>query len=109
MPQDSEPHASVLLTTGEEVPLIMVKVLMLSLEALLNSHTAAFYELAMACRDREHVLWGGTGEALTRLSLIDDIDSNGRARIHDLCRAIVLAAVKGDGLEMHLEWPVATT
>jgi len=108
MSQDSgNPLSPVRLKNGDEVPEVMVKVVMLSLKTLNETYPIAFYELVMACRDREHVLFGNSHEILARLTLIEEIDDTGRPRIHDLTRSIVLSAAEGEELDMRLVSPVA--
>lgn len=86
---------------GESAPL--VKVVMISLENLVVSNPIAAYELVEMCKDRTHKPFGNTSTVLKDLALIMDDDG-----VHDSIRNIVLSAFVGDGLDMHLEYPVNT-
>jgi hypothetical protein len=109
MSQDSgNPLATVRLKNGEEVPDVVVKVLMISLTKLIGSNPIAFYELVMACRNpAEHILFGNTSEMLVQMNLIESVDEAGRARIHDTTRSIVLSASEGGEHDMRLVSPRA--
>lgn len=98
----------VTLKNGDTMPLVMVTVVATSLKYLLESYPIVFYELVMSCRNREHQLFGRTGEKLIELALVDWIDADGRATVQDITRSIVLSAVEGDELEMHLVNPLAS-
>ena len=69
----------------------------LNLERLIETDTIAAYELVELCRDRDHKLWGQTGETLLLSGLIE---SDGQP--HDEIRRIVLAAIAGDGFDLRL-------
>lgn len=60
------------------------------------------YELVMKCRDKNHQLFGNTGERLKKLRLIEEDGS-----IHGSIRNIVLSSAEGEGLEMTFKSPVA--
>lgn len=92
----------VTLKNGSEIPEPLVTVTMVSLQDLIKSNPIAFYELVMRCRDRDHRLFGNTGEVLKSFALVE---SNGE--IHDAVRDIVLSATEGEGLEMSLGSPLA--
>jgi hypothetical protein len=91
------------LKNGFELPLVLVKVTMLSLGHLMQSNPIAFYELVMKCRDLKHVFWGDTGKVLKNLGLLEPWDSNTPQKS---IRIIVLAAVEGEGLKMKLTSPI---
>lgn len=100
---------TVTLVNGDEVPRVVVDSTMLSLRILMAENQIAFYELVMASRDREHVLFGNTPVVLGDLCLIQSVDSSGRATVHDAIRSVVLSAAVGDGFDVSLGEPVAVT
>jgi hypothetical protein len=93
------------LRNGDEVPEVLVRVTEISLIRLLEREPIAFWELVLACRDRDHVLFGSAVAALHDLSLIERVDGQGRAQIHDCTRSIVLAATEGEGFGIGLRNP----
>ncbi|HEU5122062.1 MAG TPA: hypothetical protein VFT59_04400 [Candidatus Saccharimonadales bacterium] len=99
------------LRTGESVALVTVETFRMTLEVLYRDvyHPMAFLELVLACRDRSHVLFGQAGQFLKEAGLVSAIDENGCADIHDDVRRVVLAMVEGDGAEMRLVSPYATS
>lgn len=99
---------TVCVKNGDEVPSIMVDVTMLSLRSLLSENSIAFYELVMSCRDRQHVLFGNTSMVLIQHGLIESVDKDGRARIHDAVRSIVASAATGDGFDISLTEPTGS-
>lgn len=74
---------------------------MMSLQRLFQTDPISAYELTMKARDPNHEFFGGTGQKLMSLALVD---ANGG--MHDSIRNIVLSAVEGDGLEMKLGSPI---
>lgn len=84
------------LKNGSTEATMFVREMMMSLEFLMDDNVGAFYELVMACRDKEHALFGNAEQVLRDLSLYP---------IHDSVRNIVLSAVTGDGLDMVLGSP----
>lgn len=86
---------------SEEFP-ALVKVTMMSVEHLLESHPVAFFELVSLCRDRDHELFGNTAVKLQGLGLVDP-----GGKVHGSIRNIVLSAVEGEDLEMRLISPLA--
>lgn len=105
-PQSGDPQM-VRLKNGEEVPAPVVTAVMISVDHLAQNVPIVLYELVMACRDREHRLFGRSGQDLLELSLIERVDEAGRAEIHDLIRAIVVSAATGEDLEMTIGSPIA--
>jgi hypothetical protein len=79
----------------------MVAIIMLSLEQLFRENPITAYELTTLARDPSHVLWGNAVHDLTSLGLLQDDGS-----LHGAVRDVILAAVEGDGLAMHLISPV---
>ena len=73
-----------------------------ALGLLYEKNPAVVYELVMKCRDRNHKLFGQSGQDLVDLNLLQPDQQP-----HQSVRNIVLSAVKGDGLDMQLVWPVA--
>lgn len=77
-----------------------------SLQDLLDTGKGMiFYELVQLCRDRNHKLFGNTGEQLHNWGLIERHGDS--FQVHDATRDIVLSASEGDGLEMTLGNPIA--
>ena len=91
-----------ILRTGAEVPDSFVPAVIITLQYLLKEEPVALYELAMLARDPSHQPYGGTGEVLRTLGLTD-----GTGKIRDSTRAVILAAIEGEGLGMHLRSPYA--
>ena len=92
------------LNNGSEELNGLVNVTYMSLGALLEKNPIVFYDLVMVCRDRDHKLFGKSGQTLVDKNLLQP-----DFRPHSSVRNIVLSAVKGDGLGMQLVWPVAKT
>lgn len=90
------------LKNGSEEAAPLVKVTMMSVEHLMESHPIALMELVSLCRDRDHELFGNTAVELRSFALVD-LDGS----IHRSIRNIVLSAVEGEGLEMRLISPLA--
>ena len=84
----------------------LVEVTMMSLDMLLSTNPTSFIELVESCRDREHVIWGSSGERLVQLHLLESVDSDGHGHIHESIRNIVLSAVTGEGLGLTLGNPI---
>lgn len=81
----------------------LAAVLHASLGHLLQSQPVFFYELVMSCRNPSHRLFGtAAGEELKRRALIERLNPDGTAEIHDDIRNIVLASTDGEGLDMCL-------
>lgn len=85
--------------TVEAVPLISVT--MMALKNLMESSPITLSELAEVCKDKNHKTFGNTGVVLKDLALMQP---NGR--IHSSIQNVVLSAIEGEGLEMHLTNPV---
>lgn len=96
---------TVTLRTGAEAPASVVRVVMLSLDKLMDTHPIAVYELAEACRDPQHVMFGRTGEVAAEIGLIE-LRDDGTAEMHDVTRDIILAATVPAGLDIELRDPV---
>ena len=79
-----------------------VKVLLYILQKLLNDKPIHFYEFVMLCRDPNHQVF--TPAILTDLSADYSafFDTPGRPGKH--IRDVVLSCVKGDGIEMRIEF-----
>lgn len=92
---------TVILRNGAEEAKPHVTVTMMSLEHLMEDRPLAFYDLAMRCRDRSYKFFGDNEEYLKSLDIVDRDGS-----IHGSIRNIVLSAVEGDGLDMHIRSPV---
>ena len=98
---------TIALKNGDEVPSPLVATTMITLEHLYNNDPITFYELVTACRNPDHVLWGGSGEKLVNLVMLESVDGSGHGKAHDAVKSIVLSAVEGEDLEMTLVSPVA--
>jgi hypothetical protein len=92
---------AVFLKNGAEEAEVLVRVVMLSLGNLMEQNPIVFYELVQLCKNREHKLFGNTGEILEKLRLVEN------GEIHDSIRNVVLSAVEGDGLNIRLTSPLA--
>jgi hypothetical protein len=95
------------LRNGKTAPKVLIGTTSIALRTLLTEQPIAIYELVMACRDKSHVMFGNNGDAAHRLGLVEHLNSDGTAVIHDCVRDIILSAVTGDGLDMELHSPVA--
>lgn len=95
------------LANGDQVAEATVHTVMLNLEGLLTSDPIAFFELAMACRNPAHVVFGQCGSRLMERHLIADQCLDGTVSIHQDVRSVVLNGTEGDGGELHLVSPVA--
>jgi len=83
---------------------VLVAATMLSLRALAESKPVALIELVEVCRDPKHTIWGQCAEELKDVSLLQP-----DGRPHDSIRNIVQSAAEGEGFEVHLVDPKATT
>jgi len=93
---------TVILRTGEVIPEPTVATTMVTLRSLAVDDYLAFFEFVELCRNGNHKLWDvGVERKLKSLSLIQ---SDGR--VHRDVRAVVLAAVQGDGVHLVLVSPV---
>ena len=98
---------TVTLKNGAEAARVLVSTTMLALRALNEQQPVALYELTMACRDKGHVMFGNSGSVAKSLALVESQDADGRARIHDAVRDIVLSAVSGEDFDMVIGSPLA--
>ncbi len=94
-------HKVVTMKNGTKEVQSLIDVTMLSLNALMKSNPIAFYEFVQICKDRNHRPFGNTGKILEECELLHG------GQVHDSIRDIVLSAVEGTGLEMHLTDPIA--
>jgi hypothetical protein len=92
---------TVVLKNGAEEVESLVVVCMISLRTLSREAPLTLYDLAAKCRDSEYETFGNAEEELKQLGLMED-----GGRIHDSIRNIVLSAIEGDGLDMHLTSPI---
>ena len=97
----------VTLANGDQVHEATVRTVMLQLEKLLETQPIAFYELAMACRNPGHVVFGQCGSRLMERNLIESQCLDGTVSIHTDIRSVVLNAAEGDGGDMHLVSPLS--
>jgi hypothetical protein len=95
------------LRNGENIAGDLVANVMASLRVLAETDPISLIELARACRDDDHILFGGSVDRLLGLALIQSVTPAGRAVIHDVPRAVVLSATKGDWGDLRLVSPVA--
>jgi len=98
----------VILRTGEKVPEVTAKTILVHLTTLCDNPRCptALYELVMACRDSTHIPFGKpTREILEEFGLVEDIEPSGHVQIHNDIRNIVLAATEEDGGRVRLVSP----
>lgn len=81
----------------------LVNATMISLRHLIADDPIAFYELRELCRNPSHKLFGHAGEKLVSLALIE----RDGVSIHSSIKNVVLSAVEGEMLEMHITSPFA--
>lgn len=79
------------------IPDILLRTIYLSLATTLKENPIAFYELVQLARNPEHQLFGNTGQYLMKTGLMDSA-----TRIQTTCVEVILAAVAGEELDMHL-------
>ena len=91
------------LRTGIEMPRPLVGATRIALELLLDKHPIAVYEAVMVARDRTHVPFGNTGEALKGMGLLQP-----DGRMHDATRDVILACTDGEELDLRFVSPYAT-
>jgi hypothetical protein len=100
---------TVTLRNGKEAQAPAVSAVFVALRRLFETDALAFYELVTACRDSSHVIFSEPIAAtLTSFALLESVNADGTARIHDLTRDVVVASVEGSDFEMRLRWPVET-
>ncbi|MDP3730644.1 MAG: hypothetical protein Q8R14_03860 [Candidatus Omnitrophota bacterium] len=81
---------------------VAVRVVMMSLDLLIQQKPIVFYELVMKARDPNHKFFGRSEEDLMALSLVER-----DGELYDITRNIVLSAVEGEDLNMRLVSPIA--
>jgi hypothetical protein len=74
---------------------------MITLSHLLEDEPIAFLELVEVCKDREHQVFGNADQVLKRLAMMEQDGS-----VHSAIRDIVLCAVEGKDLDIHLVSPI---
>lgn len=89
------------LTTGVEVPTVLVNSTMLALKDLLVVWPISFYEIVMKSRYPDHQWFEGSIKRCKQLGLVNDL-----GEVHSGVRDIILAAVVGEDLNMRLVDPV---
>ena len=97
------------LKNGSEEPTLAVATIMLSLKHLMKpsenvGNILAFCDLAMKCRNPDYQVSGQALDTLQRLGLLE---SDGG--VHDITKNIVLSAAEGDGIDMKLVSPIASS
>lgn len=100
-----EPEGAVELKNGSTEAKCLVATVVMTIERLMKENSIALYEMAMLCRDSNHVPWGNSGEALKENKLAV-CDSDGKWTVDPSIRNIVLSAVRGDGADMVVGSPV---
>jgi len=94
------------LHTGQEVPESALVTVMNNLErGQAEGQIIALYELRQACRNTNHILFGGHGEYLRTAGLVTDVRPDGTAEVHEHVKAVVLAALQGEGLAVRVGNP----
>ena len=79
----------------------LVKVLTMTLHALMKRNPILFYELVMKARNPDHKFFGTSEKALIAAGLIQE----GGGHLHSSIRNIILSSVEGEGLELRLVSP----
>lgn len=101
-----EPTPTVRLKNGTEQARPLVAATMLRLEGMMNRGEGILvYELVQLSKNRDHVLWGDSGDKLVKLGLVSKV-SDEEWKVHESIRNIVCSAVKGEGPEMCVVNPV---
>jgi len=89
------PMKLVKLNNGKEMPEAIVYLVMRNVDLLFNTRPIAFYEMVQKCRDPSHKMWGNT-----------EAEANSLVPITPTTCDIINSAVKGDGLEMTIGFPL---
>ena len=97
--------ATFLLKNGSTEAKGLVAAVVVTIERLMKENPIVLYEMAMLCRDPNHVPWGNSGEAL-RENTLAVCDFDGKWTVDPSIRNIVLSAVTGDGMDMVVGNPV---
>ena len=97
----------VTLKNGGKIPEPLVSTTMIALRHLEAANPVALIELAAACRDKAHVMFGRTGSAVMELSLIKSQSFDGTVAVFDSVRDVVLSAVTGEDFGIVLGSPMA--
>jgi len=93
----------VTLKNGEDAPRAVVTGMMMKLEELSRKNPMALFELREFCRDSEHSFFRGAAEELVELGFLSPIVTGGGGYwMHDADRAVVLSAVVGEELDVHV-------
>jgi len=104
MSENDAGRQAVRLQTGESVPSSVARATFPCLKGIEQAgdltSLMALYEAHALAADPSHDLWPGTAEILRGYDLIDR-----SGKMHDLTRAVVLAAVTG-GDNPRVEWPL---
>jgi hypothetical protein len=87
------------LITGEKVPLLSVEAILINLDTLATQYGGFHaYELREMCRNPAYSPFGRIGKQLQECSLLADWNPFTRCgTVHPDTRAVVLAAVQGEG------------
>ena len=102
----TEPTPTVRLRNGTEEERPLVATVHHGLQELWNEgQVMTVYELVCLCRNREHKLFGNTGQTLVDIGLVHRYDD--QYNIHDAIRNIVLSCVRGEGADMTIGNPLA--
>lgn len=91
---------TVILKNNTKEPKVLVSTTMITLENLVNTNPIATYELVELCKDASHKAFGNAGKILEDFSLVNN------GQVHESIKNIVLSAFEGDGLDMHLTFPI---
>lgn len=80
----------------------LVVVTLHALTTLTQEDPIALYELWEKCKDHKHTMWADTAEELKKRNLTQPDGS-----VHGSIRNIVLSAITVEGLDIHLDSPLA--
>jgi len=85
-----------IMVRGIEESRPLVAVVRKALQGLLERNPVCFYEVVMTARDREHQMWGNTGQIAEDFGLLQG------GEMHSSTRNAILASTEGNGLELRM-------
>jgi hypothetical protein len=110
MAQNNIPQTPLVhLKNCEQVPTMLVNIVMKSLKELARHHPVTFRELITACRNRKYVMnrfiMDASPDILTKMKLVEGYTDMGYAHINDFTRKVILLAVEGEGSSLRIVSP----
>ena len=94
---------TVRLKNGAEVAEAVIKIVMMSINCLLQNNETAARELVMLCRDPKHQLTENAVGDLAAIGLVERRDD--RYIVDEMSCQIVLSSAEGEGEEIKFETP----